>query len=76
MEKIALDAAFVLSDAAAIMTLAAPVAQLDRVTASEAVGCAFEPRRAHDRPAGCPAAIGHFTPGGDLEGIENREGKG
>lgn len=25
----------------------APVAQLDRVTASEAVGCAFEPRRAH-----------------------------
>ena len=24
----------------------APVAQLDRVTASEAVGCAFEPRRA------------------------------
>src|SRR4030095_16977814 len=32
---------------AAILPLAAPVAQLDRVTASEAVGCAFEPRRAH-----------------------------
>ena len=39
----------VLSDAAIIITLAAPVAQLDRVTASEAVGCAFEPRRAHER---------------------------
>ena len=25
----------------------APVAQLDRATASGAVGCAFEPRRAH-----------------------------
>ena len=35
--------------AAAILPLAAPVAQLDRVTASEAVGCAFEPRRAHVR---------------------------
>jgi hypothetical protein len=37
----------VILDSAAILPLAAPVAQLDRVTASEAVGCAFEPRRAH-----------------------------
>src|SRR6185312_15225803 len=36
----------VIPASAAILRLAAPVAQLDRVTASEAVGCAFEPRRA------------------------------
>src|SRR5438132_3723318 len=29
---------------------AAPVVQLDRATASGAVGCAFEPRRAHSDP--------------------------
>ena len=33
----------------AIIRKAAPVAQLDRVTASEAVGCAFEPRRAQNQ---------------------------
>jgi hypothetical protein len=30
-----------------LFNLSAPVAQLDRATASGAVGCAFEPRRAH-----------------------------
>src|SRR5437763_14188154 len=34
----------------------APVAQLDRVTASEAVGCAFEPRRAHLRKLQIPSS--------------------
>ena len=34
----------------------APVAQLDRVTASEAVGCAFEPRRAHSPSTRAPQA--------------------
>jgi hypothetical protein len=46
-ERLSLRGAVVVSGAAVILTLAAPVAQLDRVTASEAVGCAFEPRRAH-----------------------------
>ena len=30
-----------------VVSLPAPVVQLDRATASGAVGCAFEPRRAH-----------------------------
>ena len=58
------------------MPLAAPVAQLDRVTASEAVGCAFEPRRAHDRMAGCPGTIGHFTPRATWKASKKAKGKG
>src|SRR5205085_9994802 len=44
------------SFAAILRRIAAPVAQLDRVTASEAVGCAFEPRRAHLRKLQIPSS--------------------
>src|SRR4051812_37219587 len=53
----------------------APVAQLDRVTASEAVGCAFEPRRAHFSGASQRLSAGP-SPGlpipGSLNGLSQR----